>query len=266
MGQILGQDKIATPSHSSGTITLPPSLLTLGGRQYRTSALSRLISADVTLAANTLYFVYAQLVAGVTALRISTSAPSIYVITNPTAKLVTAFYSNGGAYNLATPIELGSFVNIEGVPKTRQVKYWGEQSGFGPTAEFYNWERLGDRVRITAHITVGGSVSAASTWKIPSNILYSPSTIDGTGFNGGFPDVGRCSYDPQNGNITTGVCLLISNADRRINSYSQSQVAGFGFQWGNTNPNNAVWQLGHQYDAVVEYPVGGWSNTPLKDL
>lgn len=114
MGQIIGPDQIAIPSHSAGTIILPPSLLTLGGRQYRTSTLSRLIATDVALAANTLYFVYAQIVGGIPVLRVSATAPSIYKIANPTANLVSAFHTVQGS-------TFGCFVPIVGSPPWKEL-------------------------------------------------------------------------------------------------------------------------------------------------
>jgi hypothetical protein len=68
------------------------------------------------MVANTLYFVYAQLVTGVPVLRISASVPSVYLISNPTAKLVTAFYSN----RLAV---FGSFNKINSLQKDVSAYY-----------------------------------------------------------------------------------------------------------------------------------------------
>ena len=114
MGWNIGlKDRIGLLSHSSGVITLAPSLLTIGGRQYKTtSVLSRTISADVTLVANTLYFVYATIISGVTSLRVSTSPPSAYLLLNPNSSLVSGFFSSGQA----TPA-FGGLVNPTGVPR-----------------------------------------------------------------------------------------------------------------------------------------------------
>lgn len=164
MGQIIGSDKIAIPSHSSGTITLPPSLLTLGGRQYRTSQLTRLISADVTLTANTLYFVYGVNVSSVPALRISLQAPSVYKLSNPTAKLVAAFYSNG-----LGSVEFGSFVTIDGVPTTlNQIQFSVSPafSGSNGTATMANsvmeYHKKGNDIFIRAQLRVTKGTASGS--------------------------------------------------------------------------------------------------------
>lgn|SRR5574343_134919 len=254
MGQILGQDRIATPSHSSGTITLPPSLLTLGGRQYRTSTLSRLISADVTLAANVLYFVYAQLVGGVPVLRISTSQPSAYVLTNLTAKLVAAFYSNSFA-----PVGLGSFVTIEGAPTTRNVIEDGGTltaffAGFPSfTITRYNWSRIADLLTVSWRLdSVTGNATSARL-PLPRNII---SEDVGSGALG--------TYAGQNGggNASGGSMIGLGSSDvgfagpnltgSAISLQTGSTVVGAGA------PSTLTGQF--------RTHIAQWSATPLKDL
>lgn len=94
MGQRIKDDILGTPSHLAGVITVTPSLVMLGGRQYYTGTLTRTITSDVVLTVNGLFFVYIQVVAGVVVLRVSLSSPSAYKGANPTARLVTAFYAD----------------------------------------------------------------------------------------------------------------------------------------------------------------------------
>lgn len=118
MGQKLKDDKIGTLSHSSGTISLTASTLTIGGQQYIVSSLSRLISSDVTLVANTLYMIYAVVSSGVVVMRISTNVNSVGPAGFNSWKLVGAFYASGGNSFNGNTVEFGSFVTIEGPPKT----------------------------------------------------------------------------------------------------------------------------------------------------
>lgn len=103
MGQKIREDKVGALSHNSGNITMTalesnPAWLTIGGQQYKIiSSLSRAISLDVTLAANTGYQVFAVVSNGVASLRISTNnndtGPSGFAVW----KLVGSFISNGSA-------------------------------------------------------------------------------------------------------------------------------------------------------------------------
>lgn len=111
------KDKIGSLSHNAGIISLQPSLITIGGRQYRTtSVLNRTIATDVTLTTNTLYMIFAQVISGAVALRISTFVRSSYLLLNPNSELVGAFYSNG-----LVSVGFGTFVNIVGTPTTENL-------------------------------------------------------------------------------------------------------------------------------------------------
>lgn len=250
MGQILGQDQIATPSHSSGTIVLPPSLLTLGGRQYSTATLSRTISADVTLAANVLYFVYAQIVSGVPVLRISLSAPSSYKILNPTALLVTAFYSNG-----VGSIVFGSFVNIEGIPETKEISYDPQinAQGLGTlTAIGMGWRRRGNLFMGAGTLFVGTrtAVEARIGMPFPVEIIGTSNQLCGTvGFGG-------------TTTVTYGLIAGTTGNPYVIPTYNSS--GGNGMNTGVLG--TTIFGDGQKILPHWQIPIQGWSNTPLKDL
>jgi len=219
-----------------------------------------------SLTANTLYMVYAVLSGGViTGLTYSTNVNSVGPVGASGWKLIGAFYANGGLSGASTPISYGSLVNITGTPTTIPIEFWGEQSNFGPAEQHFRWQRNGNRIFIDAYVRAAGSTTNPVTWKIPSGLLYDVSS-SGLGMTAGYTEIGRATYDNQIGNLATGSCLLVTNATRLVNTYSQAQVAGFGGQWGGNQPNNATWALNHDYDAKCSYPVAGWSNTPLVDL
>jgi hypothetical protein len=100
MAQKLRDDKIGTLSHGGGIISMAasssnPAWLTIGGQQYRvTSALARTIASDITLAANTLYMVYAAVSSGTVVMRISTNVNSIGPSSFSSWKLLGAFLTN----------------------------------------------------------------------------------------------------------------------------------------------------------------------------
>lgn len=97
MGQILVPDKIGIVSHSSGVVSLAASTLSIGGQQYRTGALSRTISTDVTLVANTRYRIFAVVSGGVVALRVSTNTNSVGPAGFLSWKLVESFNTDASA-------------------------------------------------------------------------------------------------------------------------------------------------------------------------
>lgn len=254
MSQIIGSDIIATPSHSSGTIVLPPSLLTLGGRQYRTSTLSRLISADVTLAANTLYFVYAQIVAGVPALRISTSPPSSYTISNPTATLVGAMYANA-----ATTPAFGSFVNIDGPPETQNEiseagvtqlnAFYAGMTSF--TVSAYNWSRIGRHLFVTIRLDSVTPNGTSFRVPLPRGIIGVENTYH----------IGH--YSGQNGatNALGGSIIGVGSSDV---SAGNSITSGSSLSLA---PGSTIMGTGPTtWGCTFRTHIAQWSATPLKDL
>jgi hypothetical protein len=279
MGQIIQADQISTPSHSAGTITLPPSLLTLGGRQYRTSTLTRLISADVTLAANTLYFVYVQIVSGIPALRISASAPSVYKISNPTAVLVSGFYSNGLS-------AFGTFIyDVSTTPRSEMVlggaNVIGSQSsvptkgnGGSPVTDLFRWERNGKIIQTYheyAHTTAGAAGGAGNYLlglPFPISTIYSLNTDSYAGA-GGFYDArshigkGHVTVGGTSDAMTILQPYAYSPAQARVWCFqTQPSVAGGGWGQNYYAFSNATmyWSYTTRYEAQ------GLSETPLKDL
>lgn len=277
MGQIIGSDQIATPSHSAGTIILPPSLLTLGGRQYRTSTLSRLIATDVTLAANTLYFLYAQVVGGAAVLRISTSQPSIYKIANPTAKLLAGFYSNGLS-------AFGTFIlDIYASPKSEMVlggtNTIGSQStpptkGGSPPTDLFRWERHGKIIQSYHEYghgvagTAGGAGNYLLSLPFPISTIYSLNTDSYSGA-GGFFDarshIGKGYVTVAGSSDSIGILQPYAYNPAQVRAWLfQTQPATSGGGWGQNyyafSNSTMYWSFTTRYEAQ------GLTETPLAYL
>lgn len=97
MGFKLLENKVGTLTHSSGTISMGPSVFMIGGQQYATNGISRAIASDVTLAADTLYMIYAVSIGGAVQLRFSANPPSNGPVGFISWGLVGSFFSNSSA-------------------------------------------------------------------------------------------------------------------------------------------------------------------------
>lgn len=89
----IGNDYIGAISHLSGVITLQPSLLTIGGQQYRTPQLTLTLP---TLTANTPYMLFVVM-SGSSSFQLvaSTNFNSVGPVGYSKWKLVRAFWSDG---------------------------------------------------------------------------------------------------------------------------------------------------------------------------
>ena len=270
MGFFRGPDRIGQLSHSAGVIALglPAGSLvnryTVRGQQYDFGVLQRTISADVTLAANTLYMIYAQLVGGSVQLRISTAARSSYLTSNPTSELIGAFYSNG----LSVP-ELGSFVNVIGIPTTGRpvvsIATWSI-SGFA-TAPLAAWSRRGRLMDLTLGFQKDGSAGVGATvlsmnklanmpdWEGMNNALVSATEV--VQINGG--NIGGTTFSSVTNSITDWATCETYAASAAL--VFLTQPIGTGSMLNNAILANCIAQ-GH----ARGLPVQNWSNTPLMDL
>jgi hypothetical protein len=243
MGQRISEDIIATPSHSGGTITLPPSLLTLGGRQYRTGVLQRTIATDVTLVANTLYFVYAQIVSTVPALRISTSVPSTYKVANPTAKLVTGFLSTGEA----SPA-FGAFASsVSGVPNFDNISYAPTYSAsLGPATDLNTvYSVSGKKVVMLLRGVTNGVSAALATASLPFPYSGTSVKIVGTGWAGNEAE-GKFVYGDN-----VEPTLLKFGEVNSGNAYGAFQNANAVF----SSTNNFSFHINYTSDSLSEVPL-----------
>lgn len=242
-------------SHSSGTIT---------ATFMNGSSLSRLISADVTLVANTLYMVYLVASGGTAALRISTNVNSVGPAGFTTWTLVGAFYSNG----MIGSVAFGSFVNIVGVPTTDTIPFTTSIIGavtnptIGTTARnnsFYS--RIGDLLFGALEFRMSGAGTAGSgiyKFLFPGVTADSNKVMGVSGSAG--QSIGACIiYNPnvlmdayatvQVHEDFTGYVLTRENTANRVGS------ASFALNTANT-----------EYGASYRVPILGWSNRSLVDL
>jgi hypothetical protein len=101
--QKLQNDTIGALAQNSGSISLAPSVLTIGGQQYITTA--TLFLTVGTLTANALYLIYAVASVGVVSLVSSLNVNSVGPATYTSWKLVGAFYTNAsGTFDSLTDL------------------------------------------------------------------------------------------------------------------------------------------------------------------
>ena len=247
MGQKLRDDRIGALSGTT-TISLAASYLTIGGQQYSTGVLSRLVSTDVSLAANTLYYIYAVVSSGVPALRISTNVNSVGPAGFSSWKLVGAFYSNG------TPA-FGTFVNIEGAPRfDTWLTYTPTISNLGGTfaLSYALWRRIGSRLEYKGAFTMtsvgaGGSV-------VTVTLPFTMTDI--------FRPIGWFAYFDAPGNHFHGNGHLQENLANEISFYNTSQIT--------SGSNRVLFGSDFNNGDLIRWDgcnrVTAFSDTALKDL
>ena len=180
IGQQIKDERLGTISHSAGIISLAPSTVNIGGIQVDTDALSRNIISDLTMAANTLYMVYAVMLTGAPVLRISANVNSVGPAGFTSWKLVGAFYSNG-----MSPIAFGSFVNINSADSESNFSQFlanivGTSSGTlnvgtgGSAEQTMEWARKGQEIIMRYKIKVG---TAGTTDVVGGYVLPFPTNI-----------------------------------------------------------------------------------------
>lgn len=241
IGQKIKDESISTLTHSAGIISLAPSVVNIGGVQVDTDALSRTISSDVTLVANTRYMIYVVLLTGAPVIRISTNVNSVGPVGFTSWKLVGAFYSNG----ITGSIAFGSFVNIEGAPETTNIPYTPITTALGAVSAInMTWKREGSHSLIVGRFTNG--------------------TVDGTQANVGLPT-----------NLASALTdyFVVGNYGHQGSATGKEVVyhpINLAFAFGMSN-----WQIfatGTQMATAgftslnATVPITGWDVTQLKDL
>jgi len=255
MGQKLREDKIGTLSHNAGVIGLTNSYVTIGGQQYATGALSRTISTDVTMTANSLYMIYAVLVSGVPVLRISSNVNSAGPAGFNVWKLVGAFYATA-----ATTPAWGSFVTIDGVPSTvTSVNDQGSAQLISAFAGFpsftltqYLWSRVGNHLFVTWRMdsTTGNGTSARIPLPRGGIITVENSYPVGT-------------YAGQNAAVNAGGGSIIGLGSTDM-GFATGNLSGAAIstQTGSAVVGTSPTTLAGTLRATIAQ----WSSTPLKDL
>lgn len=252
------KDKIGALSEAGGTITLAPSILTIGGKQYDTE--SSLNVALPSLAANSRYQIFAVVSGGNVQLVISqnenSQGPAGYVAW----KLVGCFYSNG-----LVSVGFGSFVNISGNPETiSPIPYlpnWTASSvnpSIGNGNIYGFWTRSGRLYSGKAQVRYG-STTTTGTGVHELSIPFSIASITGGVNSGQSMGFGAFYNDQNTANHRVGVIQpgnFINTFQLYINATGQfgSWTAGLG---------GVGDQLNMRFEDIF---VAEFSSTPIEDL
>ena len=233
-------------SHNSGVIS---------ATFQNGSVLSRTISADVALAANTLYYVYLVSSGGAATLRISTNVNSVGPAGFGTWTLIGAFYSD-------VRLAFGSFVTIFGLPSTTNFIEEGFGLGGGLTGFFngfpsfllsyYQWTREGIWLSVNLRMdnTQGNATSARIPF--PRNITNLEVT----------KNVG--TYAGQNSGATAGGGSIISLGGTSDVGFGGPNFTGsaVSFQTGSFVAGATLSTIVAQFRTKISQ----WSSRPLVDL
>lgn len=217
------------------------------------------------LTANTLYFLYLRINAGTAQLFFVTTVPSTYRASFPEAKLVGAFYSNG-----FSSVAFGAFVTIEGIPVSNtwsgegiDIESGGVNLNKGTVAtDRYTITRVGDKIEfafVFYKVVADGSATAGQ-WVVrpPSQFVVDNSKM---------PNIGGENFRNRNSGHLT------NSGDGRIGLFNWGGSGEFGFQYANGATNSLASTTSHSFptstwswNGLIEFPVVGLTNTPLKDL
>lgn len=247
---------LPTMSHSGGTITATFS---------NGSSLSRLISADVTLVANTLYMVYLVTSGGTAALRISTNVNSVGPAGFTTWTLVGAFYANG-----LSSVAFGAFVNIVGTPVSGLIPYLPTFNG-SPSVDSvdFKWMRDSLHSKITGSVRLLSAPASDSAFSLPTGQAWDTASVAGASRQN---KVGSGRKATAAGGVS-GFQNFNSSYTFNYNSTYPSSIFVSGSTQGDGGAN--LGQVGWNGNFVANerlfidecrVPVFGWSNTPLVDL
>jgi len=245
MGQVRVKDKIGALSEGGGTITLQPSILTVGGQQYTTNALNVALPA---MAANTRYQIYAVSTVGIISLVISTNENSVGPAGYDAWKLVGSFRANG-----LTSVAFGAFINIVGIPKSGIIPYLPVFSNLGTVINiqmFYS--TFGKLCEVHGKYTMGTGAAAIASMSIPFTLestTYIPSTTQ----------AGPVMFN----NVTSVFCNLLTTAAATVFNY------GFTFSGatGGVPINGNSFGAGTIHEPSSNLtPMAELSDTPIEDL
>lgn len=272
MGFKLGEDVLGVLSHNTGVITMAPSLVTVGGQQYRTGTLIRTIATDVTMAASTLYIVFAVLNSGNVELRISANMNSIGPAGFSAWTIVGAFYSNN-----AGTVAFSSFVNITGVPRsdwstavpiTITSTGGGVVKGATPTTDSIRSMRMGSDAECELsfrNANVGTAGAGDYKFLLP-DLLASTSayafyaTILATAVAQPTNVIGFGTASLTAPNLNQAQISLFDSTNFRILMTAGASNGCVGATVYSQANNGVI------YTAKFRFAVSGWSNTQLKDL
>jgi hypothetical protein len=259
---LFGDDKIGALSESGGTITLQPSILTIGGQQFSESVLN--VAANLT-GQNTRYQIYAVRSGGVTSLVVSANENSSGPAGFTKWKLVGSYMTNG-----QSSVAFGSFLNIVGTPISEQILdelLFNSTDAANMNAHFNraSWYYRNGNV-IQYHFSVRANQLPTATGSFglaaPVNINFKATPLASGGAHGfglglvGINDAGAT-------NSTGGVSL---NGETQFLLQSNQTLSGGTLGTRIVTNSEFDWALGDSLSGSFSVPVANWSSTPIEDL
>lgn len=258
MGSIRREDKLGALQHSGGSITLGPSTLTIGAKQFVTT--STLNVSVGTRSAFELVYVYATLDGnGDPQLELSANVNSVGPGTN-TWKLVGAFYANSsGAF--------ASFVTIEGTPTSglmSELTDWQAATppikGGNIADDYVQFQRRGKMIWV--HFTYKQQTAGtAGSGVLNLGLPITGVTMDNpSGGFSGMPIIGFGSYNNSGGNTDPQfpLSVVLESQLNRVKFYDNES---------NSNAQSTIFSSNFVvFSGHFEAPITQWDETPLKDL
>ena len=269
MGSNFRQDKIGALSHAGGNISMAPSILTIGGRQFETTSITSV--ALPSLAANNRYQVFAVNNAGTVELVISQNENSVGPAGWDAWKLVGSLYSNG-----LSSVGFGAFVNIKGSPETTEWRADDSLNngliGFGVTSQAHlTLYRSGGVLKGVFHFKAGTVNASDARFSLENlvpdvNRVLADADVSARKSSYGWAVGGNASgsgpFAPAelqfllfyNGTYPTSISMT--------DGFQSSGGDGFPRQVG----GDTVLGSNASMQGEFEIPITGWSSVAIEDL
>lgn len=247
-------DKIGQLTQGGSNINLGPSVLTIGGLQYHTE--STLTVAMPTLVANNRYQVYAVASSGAAILVISQNENSMGPAGYDSWKLVGSFYANG-----LSSVGFGSFVTITGKPSTGLVSYLPVVTNLGAATGLISglYERDGVNCKVQIKLFQNGIAGTGGSTVSFSTPINAPINLTALQFV-----QNNLKNYAQTYGVEIATQFFISGCALLANGSGASVVIedlGTGGAY-----SGSAFTATSEASIEVEFPVIGWSNTPIEDL
>lgn len=267
MGQIRLLESIATVARTGNlTATLGPSVINIGGAQYRTSSNITLNIGGTgvggldtgTIAANTLYYIHAVVSNGFPALIASLSKTAPSGFTN-FRYLKQGFWVNNSS-------QIAMIVNST-TWDSRVEALSVVSAGTGPTAQAHVW-RAGQYLMMNGQVVLGSSPPFLPVTLVPptnhtpdlnkliATNLFGPGASTSGQFN-----IGEAMYFYTSTNTNfSGICTLNGGNGRIVFTDTRMGTGNAGNQWGQGEPI-ATSLVGDTITFQCQIPIVGWSAT-----
>lgn len=258
MGFIGLPDYIGALTDSSSLVTLQPSLLTIGGQQYRTPTLTTTLSG---LTVGTWYMLYVVMSGSTPQLVYSSNFNSVGPSGYSRWKLVGGFFADSSS-TLSTFVE-----NINESPKSSPVNYTptvtfisGSMTNFTALGK---WRRDGEVAKYSARILFNGS---PGTWI--GTFLSLPQGQIGNSTKRLNSYLGIADFNDAGIQQFPGVVAYWSTTQVVVYYWAIQSHTG-SVPTINVSPSQSVPFAFGSGDTILmdfELPIVGWSNTPFINL